>query len=36
VIGANIGAGLVALFGGPVVVALLLWVVFRSLRLARR
>jgi hypothetical protein len=33
VVGANIGAGLVFLFGGPVVVALLVWAVFRSLYL---
>jgi hypothetical protein len=35
VIGANIGAGLVILFGGPAVAALLLWAVFRSVHLAR-
>jgi hypothetical protein len=35
VVGANIGAGLVLLFGGPVVAALLLWTGFRSLYLLR-
>jgi hypothetical protein len=35
VIGANIGAGLVILFGGPVVLALLLWAAVRSVYLVR-
>ncbi|UWP80002.1 hypothetical protein [Dactylosporangium fulvum] len=35
VIGANIGAGLVVLFAGPVVAALLLWSLAYSIRLSR-
>jgi hypothetical protein len=35
VIGANIGAGFVVLVGGPLVAALLLWAMFRSLYLLR-
>jgi hypothetical protein len=34
-VGANIGAGLVVLFGAPVVAALVLWTVLRSLYLVR-
>jgi hypothetical protein len=33
VIGANIGAGLYAFFVGPVIAALLVWAVFRSVTL---
>jgi hypothetical protein len=33
---ANIGAGLVILLGGPAVAGLLLWVLFRSMYLARQ
>jgi hypothetical protein len=36
VIGANIGAGLVVFFGGPVVAALLVWAVAYSIYLARK
>jgi hypothetical protein len=36
VIGANIGVGLVVLFGGPVVVALLVWPLAYSIYLLRR
>jgi hypothetical protein len=35
-IGANIGAGLVVLFGSPLVAALLVWSVARSIHLAHR
>jgi hypothetical protein len=35
VIGANIGAGLQAFFVGPVIAALLVWAVFRSVTLLR-
>jgi hypothetical protein len=36
VIGANIGAGLVVLFGSPLVAALLVWAVARSIYLVHR
>lgn len=36
VIGANIGAGIVVLLGGPLVAALLIWAVARSIYLVRR
>lgn len=36
VIGANIGAGFVILFGSPVVAALLTWALARSIYLAHR
>jgi hypothetical protein len=36
VIGANIGAGLVIIFGGPVVAALLIWALARSIHLLHR
>jgi hypothetical protein len=36
VIGANIGAGFVVLLGGPLVAALLVWAVARSIYLVRR
>ena len=36
VIGANIGAGFVILFGGPLVAALLVWAVARSIYLVHR
>ncbi|TJZ55712.1 hypothetical protein FCH28_10370 [Streptomyces piniterrae] len=36
VVGANIGAGLVIMIGGPVVAGLLLWAAGRGLWLARR
>jgi hypothetical protein len=35
VIGANIGAGFFTFFAGPVIVALLVWAVFRSVSLLR-
>lgn len=35
-IGANIGAGLVVLFGSPLVAALLVWAVARSIYLVHR
>ena len=35
VIGANIGAGLVTFFAGPVIAVLLAWAVFRSVTLLR-
>jgi hypothetical protein len=36
VVGANIGAGLALMTGGPVVAALLLWALVRALLLVRR
>src|SRR5215472_1781022 len=36
VIGANIGAGIVVIFGGPLVAALLVWAVARSVYLVHR
>jgi hypothetical protein len=36
VIGANIGAGIVIIVGGPVVAALLIWALAHSIRLLHR